>query len=102
MADDQPAPNTHLAVIRESTMLDLKTVLLIAGGVLSVATSWGQVQLSMARMDAEHRAEIVRVENTADKRIGALEARLIQIQSTNCAIARSLKVMTSECGRFEP
>lgn len=97
-------------VINEGTRFDLKGVLLIVGGVISIAGSWGQLQLSMAKMDSSFRAELVAVradtENASefadkaqDQRLTALENRLGQIQATNCAIARKLDVPTVGCGR---
>ena len=81
--------------------VDIKAVLLIGGTIVTIAGSWFEQKARISNLDYEIRAEITRVENASDKRVSSLEQKLVQIQATNCAIARSLKVLTSECGRSE-
>ena len=105
-----PRPTGDHVVLTDGTRFDAKTVIIIVGGVLSLAASWGQLQLSLANMDAALRAELVAVKSDVedssegadkaqDQRLTALENRLGQIQATNCAIARKLDVPTVGCGR---
>ena len=100
------------AIIRDATTFDLKTVILLVSGALGLAGSWGQVQLSMARMQSDLDAKIVAVAAAADAssaladkgqdaRLAALEYRIASIQANNCAIARKLQVPTVGCGRRE-
>ena len=104
--DDRPADNRrssdHHTRIGDSTVVDLKTMIMILVFAVGLATSWAEQRFALSAAKYELQAEITRVESIGDKRIGVLEAKLVQIQATNCAIARSLKVLTAECGRSEP
>ena len=89
-------------VINDDTKFSLKTVHLLIAGVIGVSGVAFRSEIAMRSMRYELQAEITRVENTGDKRFGTVETDIKAIKSTQCAIARSLKVLTSECGRFEP
>lgn len=103
--DDHDHPSREREyVLREGSkfQLDVKAALMIGGTLVAIAGTWFEQKARVSSLEYEIRAEITRVENAGDRRIAAVEQRLVQIQATNCAIARSLKVLTAECGRSEP
>ena len=82
--------------------LDLKTMILLVSGAIAIGGTWAEQKYALKAARYEIQAEITRVETESDHRTATIEARLTQIQATNCAIAKTLKVLTAECGRFEP
>lgn len=100
--DDEPRPSREQPSIGEGTKVDLKFAVTLVIAIGSAVGSFYKLQSDIAAMRYELQAEITRVETTNDKRVSSIEESLRQIKSTNCAIARSLKVLTVECGRLEP
>ena len=91
-------------VLREGSKfsLDLRTIVLLISGTVAIAGSWAEQKYALKSARYEIQAEITRVETESAHRTATIETRLTQIQATNCAIAKTLKVLTAECGRFEP
>ena len=105
--DSELDRHTHSreVVLREGTkfQLDVKAAIAAGGILVAIAGSWFEQKARIGNLEYEIRAEITRVENSGDKRIGTIETDIKAIKATQCAIARSLKVVTSECSaRFDP
>ena len=102
--------NTGEQVLSESTRLDLKTAVMLGGLAVGLAVSWGQVNLSMVKMDSELRATIIAsntkaereasyVNGLQDARVSVMENRMENIQATTCAIDRKLDVPSVGCSQ---
>ena len=97
-------------VLRETTKLDLKTAMMLGGLAVGLVINWGQVNLSMVKMDAELRAAIIAAQTKSeretsyvnglqDTRARELENQLDNINAMVCAIARKLDVPNTGCPR---
>lgn len=98
--DDEEDERPHTRVVlRDSTKLnlDLKGALMIAGTLVAVAGSWFEQKFRISSLDYELRAEITRVANEAEKKQASVEAHLVTIQDTLCALAKKQDVPASGC-----
>lgn len=105
-SNDGYAPHEHSrtgeAAIGDNTTITLKTAIALAVAFASIVGTNLRSEMARSSMRYELEAKIVAVQSGGDTRMTKIEGKLAQIQATNCAIARSLHVVTVECGNLDP
>lgn len=79
--------------IGEKTTIDLRTMLMIVGGIVGLAAQFANQKMDTWSLDAKTTAAIV----AANTRIDTLEATQSHETKLLCAIAKKLAVESAEC-----